>query len=128
MPGPGAITETRNRKAHRAAHELRPALTRSRDCRGIRFYAYERGFLHEKVMLIDDEFSTVGTANYDNRSFRLNFEVTSLIVDREFAGEMEAMFEDDFAHSVELDPNTFSEKPIWWRLGVALSRLAAPVL
>ena len=95
---------------------------------GIRFYAYEPGFLHEKVMLIDDEFSTVGTANYDNRSFRLNFEVTSLIVDREFAGEMEAMFEDDFAHSVELDPNTFSEKPIWWRLGVALSRLAAPVL
>lgn len=95
---------------------------------GIRFYSYEPGFLHEKVMLIDDEFSTVGTANYDNRSFRLNFEVTSLIVDRGFASEMEAMFEDDFAHSVELDPNTFRERPIWWRLGVALSRLAAPVL
>jgi len=95
---------------------------------GIRFYSYEPGFLHEKVMLIDDEFSTVGTANYDNRSFRLNFEVTSLIVDREFASEMQAMFEDDFAHSVELDPNAFTEKPAWWRLGVALSRLAAPVL
>ncbi|MCL4170098.1 UNVERIFIED_CONTAM: hypothetical protein GTU68_000860, partial [Idotea baltica] len=46
---------------------------------GIRFYAYRPGFLHEKVMLIDDQYSTVGTPNFDNRSFRLNFEVTALI-------------------------------------------------
>lgn len=95
---------------------------------GIRFYAYEPGFLHEKVMLIDDEFSTVGTPNFDNRSFRLNFEVTALIVDRQFAGEMEAMFESDFAHALEIDPADFDDRPIWWRLGVALCRLAAPVL
>ena len=63
---------------------------------GIRFYAYTPGFLHEKVMLIDDDFSTVGTANFDNRSFRLNFEVTALIADSGFAAEMEAMFERDF--------------------------------
>ena len=95
---------------------------------GIRFYAYTPGFLHEKVMLIDDDFSTVGTANFDNRSFRLNFEVTALIADRDFAAEMEAMFERDFEHSVTIDPATFGEKPLFWRLGVALSRLAAPVL
>lgn len=94
----------------------------------IRFYAYSPGFLHEKVMLIDDEFSTVGTANFDNRSFRLNFEVTALIADPAFATEMEAMFERDFEHSVEIDPASFENKPLYWRLGVALSRLAAPVL
>ena len=95
---------------------------------GIRFYAYTPGFLHEKVMLIDDDFSTVGTANFDNRSFRLNFEVTALIADKAFAAEMEAMFERDFAHSASIDSATFDEKPLYWRLGVALSRLAAPVL
>jgi len=95
---------------------------------GIKFYAYAPGFLHEKVALIDDEVSTVGTANFDNRSFRLNFEVTSIIVDRQFASEMEAMFLDDFAHSAEIDPADLDAKPFWWRLGVKLSRLAAPLL
>jgi hypothetical protein len=41
---------------------------------------------------------------------------------------MEQMFERDFAHSVLIDPNEFDEKPMWWRFGVRLSRLAAPVL
>ena len=95
---------------------------------GIQFYAYTPGFLHEKVMLIDDDLSTVGTANFDNRSFRLNFEVTAIIADEAFAAEMEVMFEADFDHSVRIDPATIEEKPLYWRLGVALSRLAAPVL
>ena len=95
---------------------------------GIRFYAYKPGFLHEKVMLVDDDVSAVGTANFDNRSFRLNFEVTALIKDREFAGRMKAMFEDDFAHAEPIDPLEFDRKPFWWRLGVNLSRLASPVL
>ncbi len=95
---------------------------------GIRFYAYKPGFLHEKVMLIDDDVSTVGTANFDNRSFRLNFEVTALIADRAFANEMAQMFEQDFAHAELIDPDTLEDKPFWWRLGVNLSRLAAPVL
>jgi cardiolipin synthase len=95
---------------------------------GIKFYSYEPGFLHEKVMLIDDRISTVGTPNFDNRSFRLNFEVTALIADAGFAGEMEKMFEQDFAHAVPIDQDFMSKKPFWWRLGVNLSRLAAPVL
>ena len=101
-------------------HELRDL--------GIRFYAYTPGFLHEKVMLIDDKVSTVGTHNFDNRSFRLNFEVMSIIVDEDFAGEMEAMFEQDFLHAEPIDPNNFDQQPVWWRVAVRLSRLAAPVL
>jgi len=95
---------------------------------GIRFYEYRPGFLHEKVMLVDDNLSTVGTPNFDNRSFRLNFEVTSIIVDEKFAQEMEAMFEADFAHADPIDPESFEHRPLWWRIGVKLSRLAAPVL
>jgi cardiolipin synthase len=95
---------------------------------GIKFYAYEPGFLHEKVMLVDDRVSSVGTPNFDNRSFRLNFEVTALIVDQDFASQMEAMFEADFAHSVMIEPDIMDKKPLWWRFGVNLSRLASPVL
>ena len=95
---------------------------------GIKFYEYKPGFLHEKVVLVDDELSTVGTPNFDNRSFRLNFEVTSVIVDREFAREMEAMFEADFAHAEIIDPERLKDRPLWWRVGVKISRLAAPVL
>jgi len=95
---------------------------------GIEFYSYQPGFLHEKVMLIDNSISTVGTPNFDNRSFRLNFEVTALIADEGFAGQMEAMFEQDFAHAVPIDPDALDKKPIWWHFGVNLSRLAAPVL
>jgi cardiolipin synthase len=95
---------------------------------GIKFYAYKPGFLHEKVMLIDDDVSTVGTANFDNRSFRLNFEVTAVIADEVFANEMERMLEADFAHAEPIDPNALDDRPFWWRLGVNLSRLASPVL
>ncbi|RLQ20726.1 cardiolipin synthase [Seongchinamella sediminis] len=95
---------------------------------GIRFYAYTPGFLHEKVMLIDKRVASVGTHNFDNRSFRLNFEVAAIIVDEQFATEMAAMFERDFAHAEPIDPDTLAQRPLWWQLGVKLSRLASPVL
>ena len=95
---------------------------------GIKFYAYKPGFLHEKVTLVDDYLATVGTHNFDNRSFRLNFEVTSIIADKEFAGKMEAMFERDFDHAEIIDAEAWDEKSFWWRLAVKASRLAAPVL
>jgi cardiolipin synthase len=95
---------------------------------GIEFYAYTPGLLHEKVVLIDDDIALVGTGNVDNRSFRLNFEVMALIVDRDFAREMEAMFEQDFAHAEAIDPTEIDKKPFWWHVAVKISRLAAPVL
>ncbi len=95
---------------------------------GIRFYAYRPGFLHQKVLLIDDDVSAVGTHNFDNRSFRLNFEVTALMVDKPFAAEMAAMFERDFEHAGIIDPRDLESRPIWWWLAVRVARLASPVL
>lgn len=95
---------------------------------GIRFCAYTPGFLHEKAMLIDDDISVVGTHNFDNRSFRLNFEVAALVQDEAFAAEMEAMFARDFEHAEPIDLETLDDRGFWWHLGVRLSRLAAPVL
>jgi cardiolipin synthase len=95
---------------------------------GVKFFRYTDGFLHEKAMLIDDQLATVGTANFDNRSFRLNFEITALVADKDFAAEVEQMFLDDFEHSREMAENEVDEKSFWFRLSSRLARLTAPIL
>ncbi|HHQ49040.1 MAG TPA: cardiolipin synthase [Acidobacteria bacterium] len=95
---------------------------------GVRIFRYQDGFLHEKVMLIDDQVASVGTANFDNRSFRLNFEITAFVEDPRFASEVERMFRKDFASSREMQPSDFDDRPYWFRLGVRLAHLASPVL
>jgi cardiolipin synthase len=94
---------------------------------GGKFYRYGAGFLHEKVMLVDRTTAMIGTANFDNRSFRLNFEITAVISDAAFAAEVESMFEADFAKSRVMDPGEYDRKPWWFRLGVRLARLTGPV-
>jgi cardiolipin synthase len=93
---------------------------------GVRFYRYEAGFLHEKVMLIDDQISCVGTANFDNRSFRLNFEISILVVGRQFARSVEEMLKADLALSTE-DTESLSERSFFFRLAVQLARLFSPI-
>jgi len=94
---------------------------------GVKFYRYLDGFLHQKVMLIDDEVATIGTANFDNRSFRLNFEITAAIVNPEFVGEVEQMFENDFRHSRLMEEGEYDRKPWWFRFAVRLARLTSPI-
>jgi cardiolipin synthase len=94
---------------------------------GVRFYRYTKGFLHEKVMLIDDEAATVGTANFDNRSFRLNFEITAVVEEEAFIRTVERMFENDFDDSEPESPEILRRKPFWFRVAVRLARLSAPV-
>ncbi len=94
---------------------------------GVQFYRYLDGFLHEKVMLIDNDVATVGTANFDNRSFRLNFEITAVVHDSAFAADVERMFEEDFSRSRKMKPGEYDEKSFLFRLGVKLARLSAPV-
>ncbi|WP_240932459.1 cardiolipin synthase [Pelagibius litoralis] len=95
---------------------------------GIEIYRYDAGFLHQKVLLVDDTLASVGTANLDNRSFRLNFEISMVIWDRGFAGEVEAMLLNDFSASRKVVAGELDEKPLWFRFGVSLSRLLAPIL
>lgn len=94
---------------------------------GVRIFRYTDGFLHQKVMLIDDRAAAIGTANFDNRSMRLNFEVTMLLVDEAFAADVEAMLKDDFACSREVAATEYTEAPLWFRLVVRIARLLAPI-
>ena len=94
---------------------------------GIRFFRYTDGFLHQKVVLLDDDIAAVGTANFDNRSFRLNFEITAVVFDQAFAAEVEQMLLKDIERSVEMQPGDYENKPYWFRLAVRASRLTAPI-
>lgn len=95
---------------------------------GIQFWLYEKGFLHQKVMLIDDELAAVGTANLDNRSFRLNFEITAISTDRKFAGEVKTMLEADLAVSTRILPAYWKRRSLPRRVAVRVARLLSPVL
>lgn len=94
---------------------------------GVKFYRYTDGFLHQKAMLIDNVAATVGTANFDNRSFRLNFEITAVIADSALVSEVEQMFERDFARARMMEPGELDEKSFWFKLGTKLARLTAPI-
>ncbi|MBB3103360.1 cardiolipin synthase [Azomonas macrocytogenes] len=95
---------------------------------GVRVFRYLPGFLHQKVVLIDDQMASVGSANLDNRSFRLNFEVTVLVADSNFADEVARMLEADFAESQELIPANMPKPRRLQQLGMRVARLVAPVL
>ncbi len=93
----------------------------------IKVYRYTKGFMHHKVMVVDDEYSTVGTANFDNRSFRLNFEITMGVADLEFTSKIAAMLEEDMSNSRIVSKSELDEKGFFYRLGVRAARLTAPV-
>jgi cardiolipin synthase A/B len=94
----------------------------------IKIYRYRAGLLHGKTFLVDNKFSGVGTVNLDNRSFRLNFEVTAIVVDEEFASEMEEMFDFDFTRSRLMTLEEIQTKSFWFRAASRAAYLTAPLL
>jgi cardiolipin synthase len=95
---------------------------------GVKVYRYEDGFMHQKVLLMDDDLAGVGTANFDNRSFRLNFEITLLVEDTKFATEVENMLVEDMQRSRQVSAVEVSNKPAWFPLAMGTARLFAPLL
>ena len=95
---------------------------------GVRIFRYRPGFLHQKVVLVDDMSAAIGSANLDNRSFRLNFEIMVLTVDRGFASEVEKMLLDDFAQSWEISRDDYLGAPAWRRMAMHVARLFSPIL
>ncbi len=95
---------------------------------GVKVFRYTEGFLHQKVFLVDDYLSAVGTANLDNRSLRLNFEVTALVYDSSFCSRVGEMLTADFARSRDVSSMTFSELSLFKKLGSKAARLFSPVL
>ncbi len=95
---------------------------------GIKVYRYQAGFLHQKVWLVDDDCALIGTANLDNRSFRLNFEVNVVTRNKEFAAQVETMLLKDFSHSELIPRGELAARNFIFRLAVRCAYLLAPIL
>lgn len=94
---------------------------------GVKFYRYWPGFMHQKVLLVDDCLTAVGTANFDYRSFFLNFELTLVFLDRDFADQVQQMLTADLAQSRRVTAKSYRERPFWFRFAVSVARLFAPL-
>ncbi len=95
---------------------------------GVKFYWFRKGFMHQKVLLVDRHLSFVGTANFDCRSFRLNFEMTVAVIDEGFNAQMQRMLENDLASSTPARKDELASRPFGYRAAAHAIRLLAPIL
>ncbi len=95
---------------------------------GVRIYRYQKGFVHAKTMVVDDNMSIIGTANMDIRSYDLNFEINALVYDRKLNEELAAAFDTDLGESVELNLEEWSNRSKWIKFAETLARLLSPLL
>ena len=107
-----------------AARSYLPELLAS----GVRVYEYGARFIHAKTIVVDHELAIVGTANLDNRSFRLNFEVVALLFDRGLNAQLATAFEVDLRDSRRIEPDELRRASFPRRLGEASARLLSPLL
>jgi cardiolipin synthase len=94
---------------------------------GVRVFEYQPRMLHTKALLIDGDTCLVGSANFDHRSFRLNFELSVLLHDEALAGLLEAQLVQDLGHCLEIRQDAVPA-PFHRRLGDACARLFSPLL
>jgi cardiolipin synthase len=91
---------------------------------GATIYEYERAGLHQKVLIVDREWCTIGSTNFDPRSFRINDEISVAIYDRGVAEELAEAFEDDVRHSEEWTLERWNTRTFGHRVTDRLSVLA----
>lgn len=96
--------------------------------RGAKVYLFNGGFHHTKVMIVDDQFCTVGSANMDSRSLRYDYEVNTVIFNKETTLELVNMFEQDKLASTVLTRDVWKNKTAWKRFVAWFGNLLTPVL
>lgn len=95
---------------------------------GIKVYSYEKGFIHSKTIIADGTVMSIGTANMDIRSFKLNFEVNAFIYDDRIAKDGEIQFVKDIKDSEEITKEIYDSRGISLRIKESLIRLVSPIL
>jgi cardiolipin synthase A/B len=94
---------------------------------GVRIYEYGPRMLHSKALLCDDDLAIIGSANFDYRSFRLNFEVSLLFRDAALCHELAGLMHSECGSSACVPVNR-ARLPLRWRLAEAVARLMSPLL
>lgn len=95
---------------------------------GAKVYVYKKGFLHQKVMIVDDEVVSVGTTNIDNRSFALNFEINAFLYSIDEAVKHRKIFERDIEDAELLTTEVYNSRGKMIRFKESIANLIAPIL
>jgi len=95
---------------------------------GIKIYRYTPGFLHSKLLIVDDTLTVIGSANMDFRSFEHNFEINAFVYDRAFNARMAAIFDEDRTHCRRIAPGEWFARPRVRRMAESFVRLFSPLL
>lgn len=95
---------------------------------GAKILLYEKGFLHAKTIVVDEEVASVGTMNIDSRSFRLNFEVNAIVYDEKIAQQLYQRFKTDREQCSELTPERYKKRSLLIKFKEGVSRLLTPIL
>ncbi|MGL5677549.1 MAG: cardiolipin synthase [Cellulosilyticaceae bacterium] len=95
---------------------------------GAKCYTYEKGFLHAKTIVIDDEIASVGTSNFDIRSFRLNFEMNAFIYDARAANSLSELFLKDLTYCKEITTEVYQNRSLLIKFKEPIARLLSPIL
>ena len=95
---------------------------------GARVFIYENGFMHAKTIVVDGEVASIGSANFDVRSFKLSFEANAIIYDAEEAYKLEAIFENDMVNSSELTKALYRKRSLIIKFKESISRLLTDIL
>lgn len=95
---------------------------------GVKIYYYEAGFLHAKTIVIDDRIASVGSANMDYRSYKLNFESNAFLYDERLAKQLADIFEIDIQNSRLITAKMFDKQSVYLKFKQNFSRLLSPIL
>ena len=89
----------------------------------VEVYEFEPCMLHHKTMIVDGVWATIGTANFDNRSFALNNETNICINDATLVAQLERVFERDLKRCKPISRELWSSRRLWYRLQVAAASI-----
>lgn len=95
---------------------------------GAEAYIYQKGFLHAKTIIVDGKIASVGTANIDVRSFRLNFEVNAFLYNQGLSERLLEAFNDDISHSTQMTRKLYRKRSVGVRFKESIARLISPIL
>lgn len=94
---------------------------------GVNIYEYEKGFMHSKGIVVDGSLSSIGTANFDIRSLKINFEINAFIYDEGLSREIQDSFDEDIRNSTKVERKTYQKRPIWIKFLEAVGRMVSPL-
>jgi len=95
---------------------------------GAKIYIYQKGFLHAKTIVVDDKAASVGSANFDMRSFELNFESNAVIYDRDIALKLRHAYEEDIKNSKRMTYQDYEQRSRGIKVKESISRLLTDIL